>query len=124
MDPENWTEKQGNLSYEIRATIQPEKGKEGSMQRKVHSAEFKAKVVLEALKEQKTINEIAGVFKVHPTQVSQWKRQALAELSQLFSQKRGRQAKEQEELKMALYQEIGQLKFELDWVKKKMGILR
>jgi putative transposase len=89
------------------------------MQRKVHGAEFKAKVVLEALKEQKTINEIAAVFKVHPTQVSQWKRQALDELSQLFSQKRGRQVKEQEELKMALYQEIGQLKFELDWVKKK-----
>ena len=93
------------------------------MQRKVHSAEFKAKVALEALKEQKTVNEIAGVFKVHPTQVSQWKRHALDELSQLFSQKRGRQVKEQEELKMALYQEIGQLKFELDWVKKKMGIL-
>jgi transposase-like protein len=93
------------------------------MQRKVHSAEFKAKVALEALKEQKTVNEIAGVFKVHPTQVSQWKRHALDELSQLFSQKRGRQVKEQEELKMALYQEIGQLKFELDWVKKEMGIL-
>jgi putative transposase len=93
------------------------------MQRKVHSAEFKAKVALEALKEQKTINEIAVVFKVHPTQVSQWKKQALDELSQVFSQKRGRQAKQKEDLTLALYQEIGQLKFELDWVKKKMGIL-
>jgi putative transposase len=93
------------------------------MQRKVHSAEFKAKVALEALKEQKTINEIAVVFKVHPTQVSQWKKQALDELSQVFSQKRGRQAKQKEDLTWALYQEIGQLKFELDWVKKKMGIL-
>ncbi len=91
------------------------------MQRKKYSAQLKAKVALEAVKGNKTINEIAGEFGVHPTQIQKWKKQLLEELPQIFSKKRANKAKETEELTAQLYQQIGQLKVELDWVKKKSG---
>jgi putative transposase len=93
------------------------------MQRKRYSAEIKAKVALEAIKGQKTANEIAAEYGVHPTQIAQWKKQALDELPQLFSSRQGPQGKSDEALMAALYQEIGQLKVELDWLKKKVGKL-
>ncbi len=88
--------------------------------RKRYSAEIKAKVALEAIKGQKTANEIASEYGVHPTQIAQWKKQALDELPQLFAEARTRE-KTDEALIAALYQEIGQLKVELDWLKKKVG---
>ena len=91
------------------------------MQRKKYSASFKAKVAIEAVKGNKTINEIAGEYGVHPTQIQQWKKQLLEELPDIFSKKRANKAKETEELTAQLYQQIGQLKVELDWVKKKSG---
>ncbi len=91
-------------------------------QYKRHSAEFKAKVALEAIKGQRTVNEIAGEYEVHPWQIAQWKRQVLAELPGLFSSKRVKEAQEEEELRASLYQQIGQLKVELDWLKKKAGV--
>jgi len=87
-----------------------------------HSAEFKAKVALEAIKGQRTMNEIAGEYGVHPGQIAQWRRQVLDELPGLFSSKRSREARTEEELKASLYQQIGQLKVELDWLKKKAGV--
>ncbi len=90
--------------------------------RKSYSGEFKAKVAVEAIRSVKTVNEIASRFSVHPNQVTTWKKQALAELPQIFSNGRARAEKADEELKAALYQEIGQLKVELDWLKKKSGI--
>ncbi len=90
--------------------------------RKRYSAEIKAKVALEAIKGQKTANEIASEYGVHPTQIAQWKKQALDELPQLFSST-GNHEKADEALIAALYQEIGQLKVELDWLKKKVGRL-
>jgi len=90
------------------------------MQRKRHSAELKAKVALEAIKGQKTVNEIASEYGVHPTQIAQWKKQALDELPDIFSQRRKIGAQEEEALQAALYQQIGQLKVELDWLKKKV----
>jgi transposase-like protein len=92
------------------------------MQRKKHSAEFKAKIALEAVKGLKTINEIAGEAEVHPTQVTLWKKQLLEELPTLFASSRGLKDKQQDDLTATLYQQIGQLKVELDWVKKKSGI--
>jgi len=86
------------------------------MQRKQHSAEFKSKVVVEAIKGLKTVNEIASEMGVHPTQVTQWKKQALESLPDVFSSRRGQSQKEQEDLTGTLYQQIGQLKVELDWV--------
>lgn len=91
-------------------------------QRKNYSSEFKVKVALEAIKGHKTLNEIASQFEVHPNQVTQWKKQALEGLPELFSQRRVRLEKDDETLKAQLYQQIGQLKVELDWLKKKVGL--
>jgi transposase-like protein len=94
------------------------------MPRKQHSAEFKAKVALDALKGLKTMNELASEYGVHPTQITQWKKQAQEGLSSIFSSGRCRQDKSQEELTASLYQQIGQLTVERDWLKKKSGLLR
>jgi len=91
-------------------------------QRKNYSPEFKVKVALEAIKGQKTLNEIASHYEVHPNQVMQWKKQALEGLPDLFSHRRVHLEKEDEILKAQLYQQIGQLKVELDWLKKKVGL--
>ena len=74
-------------------------------------------MALEAIKRQKTANEIASEYRVHPTQIAQWKKQILNELPQLFASV-GNREKTDEALIAVLYQEIGQLKVELDWLKK------
>ena len=65
--------------------------------------------------------ELASEYEVHPNQISKWKREVLQELPGIFSNKRRRQAKDEEEIKDRLYQQIGQLQFELEWLKKKTG---
>lgn len=92
-------------------------------QRKRYEAGLKAKVALEAIKGQRTVNEIAAAYGVHPNQVAQWKKQALEQLPEIFSNGRVRSDAAQEELRDQLYQQIGQLKVELDWLKKKSGLL-
>lgn len=92
-------------------------------QRKHYDAAIKAKVAIEAIKGQRTVNEIASAYEVHPNQVTQWKRQAMEQLSEVFSNGRARADSEEEELRNQLYQQIGQLKCELDWLKKKSGLL-
>lgn len=91
-------------------------------QRNNYSAEFKTKVALAALKGDKTINEIASLYGVHPNQVMSWKKQAVEIMPDAFSGKRARVEKDDEELKAQLYQQIGQLKVELDWLKKKAAL--
>ena len=90
--------------------------------RRNHSAEFKARVALEAIKGIKSMSELASAYAVHPNQISQWKKQVLEELPGIFSEKRTRDAESEAEIKARLYQQIGQLQFELDWLKKKSGI--
>jgi transposase-like protein len=90
-----------------------------SRRRNHYSNAQKAKIVLEVLKGQKTMAEIASTYGVHPNQISKWKRQVLEGLPQIFSQKEPGRDKAQEELIEQLYQQIGQLKVELDWLKKK-----
>ena len=92
-----------------------------SRPRKHYSAEQKAKIAVTALKGQQTVNEIASDFGVHPTQVSQWKKQLLDDAPQVFAAGADRRAEETDTLVARLYQEIGQLKVELDWLKKKSG---
>lgn len=87
--------------------------------RRQHSGEFKAKVAVAALRGDRTLSELASTFGIHPVQITQWKKQALAELPEVFGTRRDREADDHEALKAALYQEIGQLKVELDWLKKK-----
>jgi putative transposase len=78
--------------------------------------------VLEALREQKTMAELASEHEVHPVQISQWKKQALTSLPEVFNSKRGRNTKAEEALRDELYREIGRLKVELDWLKKKIWV--
>jgi transposase len=92
--------------------------------RKRYDAAFKAKVAIEAIKGQRTVNEIASAYQIHPHQVTQWKKQALQQLSEVFSNGRARAEMEDEELKKQLFEEIGRLKIELEWVKKKSGLSR
>jgi transposase-like protein len=87
--------------------------------RKRHSASFKANVALEAIKEEKTISQLASEYEVHPNQIRQWKKRLLKEASDIFSTRREKEARSQEELEAELYRQIGQLKVELDWLKKK-----
>lgn len=94
-----------------------EKGK-----RKVHGSEFKAKVGLEAIRGVKTINEIAQEFGVHPVQVSQWKKEIQEHAQTLFDGKRGPKPVNEHSEPERLYSEIGRLKMELDWLKKKSGL--
>lgn len=88
--------------------------------RKTYSPAFKARIALEAAKGELTINQIAQEFQIHPNQVFQWKKKFLASLPMIFEQPNSKpQADKNEELIDQLYQEIGKLKVELDWVKKK-----
>src|ERR1700682_4018167 len=89
-----------------------------SRQRRSFSAEMKARIALEAIKEQKTIQEIASHYGVHPSQVTNWKRQAIQGAPALFADRRSQPETIEETLKAELYQQIGQLQAELDWLKK------
>jgi len=90
--------------------------------RRNHSAEFKARVALDAIKGIKSMAELSSEYAVHPTQISKWKQQVMEELPGIFSEKRSREANSEADLKARLYQQIGQLQVELDWLKKKSGI--
>src|SRR5918999_2306970 len=87
-------------------------------QRNHYTADFKAKVALAAIKGQQTVHEIASTYGVHPNQVLPWKKQALEVLPDVFSARRGRVAQDDEAWRARLYQPIGPLKVELDWLKK------
>jgi putative transposase len=88
--------------------------------RKQYNGQFKFKVALEAAKGTKTISELASETGVHPTQIGQWKRQLLEEGAALFSQRGNRQSQAVEAEQTALYEQIGRLRMELEWLKKKL----
>ena len=92
-----------------------------SKKRRRYSAEFKFQEGLEATKGLKTINELASEHGVHPNQISQWKRDLLEGGVSLFTSKNTRQQREQEVLQAELYEQIGRLKMELEWLKKKVA---
>jgi len=91
--------------------------------RRVHPPAFKAKVALEAIKEQKTIAELSSIYGVHSTQITKWKKKALDFISQIFSDKLQQQQKSDDELIQELYRQIGKLQVERDWLKKKIGLI-
>jgi transposase-like protein len=91
--------------------------------RKQHTAAFKAQVALAALKGDKTVNELAGEFGVHPTLIHGWKKQLLAGADQVFSNGARTRVGDTEAEKAELFEQIGRLKMELEWLKKKVGPL-
>lgn len=93
------------------------------MKRKRYSNELKSKIALAAIKGDQTANEIASEFGVHVSQVNRWKKEALDKLPELFSSKSAQTTKEHEKEKDQLYQQIGRLKVEVDFLKKNTGHL-
>ena len=92
--------------------------------RKRHEAVFKAKVALEAVRERKTVSELASQFSVHPTQVNDWKRQLQVGAVELFEGKHASLRNSRDEAQETeLYEQIGRLKMELEWLKKKAAQL-
>ena len=87
--------------------------------RKNHDSAFKAKVALEAIKGEKTMAQISSEYGVHVNQIRQWRQKLLEEMPGVFSDRRQKKDKEAEEMTSELYRQIGQLKVELDWLKKK-----
>ena len=87
--------------------------------RKSYTAAFKAKVALEAVKGDKSLAELAAKFEVHPNQIGLWRKALLAGLPEVFSDKRHKKEKRAEDETTKLYEEIGRLKIERDWLKKK-----
>ena len=91
--------------------------------RKQHSAQFKARVAIEAIRGEKTLSQLGSQFKVHPMQIAKWRKAALQQLPELFVDGRTRKASDSKPDNDGLYEEIGRLKVELDWLKKKVGML-
>jgi transposase-like protein len=91
--------------------------------RRRFSPDFKFRVALEAAKGQRTISELSSEYSVHPNQISHWKRQLLENGADVFSQNGGHGQRDQEAVQTELYEQIGRLKMELEWVKKKSAQL-
>jgi transposase-like protein len=87
--------------------------------RRRFSAEFKARVVRAAMREDKTLAELATQFDIHPNQITEWKRQVLEAMPEVFGRRKAAEAKATEDHESRLYEQIGKLQVELEWVKKK-----
>ncbi len=87
--------------------------------RKNYSSALKAKVALEAIKKEKTMAQLSSEYGIHANQINQWRKRLLEELPEIFSKKRQKKEKDNEDLQDELYRQIGQLTVELDWLKKK-----
>lgn len=86
--------------------------------RRQFSDKFKAKVAVEAIKGIKTLAELSTVYKIHPNQISAWKRQLLSNAPELFSSGKKRQPKNENEITVPLYEEIGRVKTDIKWLEK------
>lgn len=95
----------------------------GQMKKRKFTSDFKAKVALEAIKGQRTVNELAQEFDTHPNQISTWKKQLLESASEVFSRGKDLDAERARIERDRLYRKVGQLQVEVDWLKKKTGHL-
>ena len=94
-----------------------------STKRVKHSAKFKGKIALEALRGEKTISELASKNQLHPTQITRWKKQLEAGIEEIFETAKEAKTKKGNEIpESEFFEEIGRLKFELDWLKKKAAL--
>jgi transposase-like protein len=89
--------------------------------RRRHSAAFKARVALEAAKQTRNLAELSGTFQVHSVQISQWKKQLLDGIESLFQDGRRRDRDDSQAIQAELYEQIGRLKMEVEWLKKKVA---
>jgi transposase-like protein len=89
--------------------------------RKRHPAAFKARVALEAAKQTRTLAELAKAYQVHPVQISQWKKQLLDGIESLFRDGRRREQEESQAIQAELYEQIGRLNMEIEWLKKRVA---
>ena len=87
--------------------------------RKSYDGAFKAKVALEAIKGEKTMAQFSSEYGLHVNQIGQWQKRLLQELPDVFCERRRKKEEETEEMTAELYRQIGQLKVELEWLKKK-----
>ncbi len=87
--------------------------------RKSHEAGFKAKVALEAIKEEKTIVQLSSEYGVHPNQIGKWKKELIKRLPEIFSPKWKKEHRNEAELIDELYKQLGRVTVERDWLKKK-----
>jgi len=94
------------------------------MARQSYSKEFKARVALDALKGQKTVGEIASEYKIHSTQIGLWKKKALAGMAESFARGKSNEVDSLESERDRLYQKVGQLQVEVDWLKKVTGPMK
>src|SRR5262249_41983019 len=113
-DPENWTTRDVKL---IEGHCCVPRFVMANTRQKRHPAAFKAKVALEAVKQTRTLAELSRAFQVHPVQISQWKKQLLDGAESLFGDGR-RQRDESLALQAQLYEQIGRLNMEVEWLKK------
>ena len=93
------------------------------MQRKTHSAEFKSKVVLMSLKEDMTLGQLAAKFSVNPSLITKWRKHLLANMTSIFLKKPETGPNTTDQLADEFYKQIGQLKVENDWLKKKSDLI-
>ena len=93
------------------------------MKRRKFSAEFKTKVAIEAIRGLKTLNEISSEYEIHPNQITKWKKQLLTQAPQIFKDRKSSDSHKENQKVEKLYQEIGQLQVELNWLKKKTGFI-
>ena len=95
-----------------------------TQKRRQYTAQFKFKVALEAAREQKTVNQLASDYGLHPNQVGLWKKQLLTEGPAVFQNGNGRVERVQAAKEADLYEQIGRLKMELAWLEKKAASQR
>jgi transposase-like protein len=91
-----------------------------AQKRKTHSEEFKARVAMEAIKGVRTLSELSAAHGVHPTVIAHWKRQLVEGASEVFRRGPAGGGRREDDLTAPLYQEIGRLKMEVEWLKKKL----
>ena len=92
-----------------------------SKKRRLFDAEYKFRVALEAAKGSKTVSQLANEHQIHPNQIRNWKRQLLEEGAGIFTRNVDRKQREQEAQEAEFYEQIGRLKMELEWLKKKVA---
>lgn len=95
----------------------------GNLTKRQHSATFKSKVALEAIKQTKTIAEMASEYAIHPTQIKRWRDRLESGMPNLFSDHQGDLLKQKDDLIDRLYHQVGKLQVQVSWLKKKMGIV-